>query len=984
MSRLPRLAILLLLTAHAWTVRADAVQEAEGVARAFYAAYAAGRVVDVAPLWNAEAFAAVRPALERTAQTRCMTLHDVAVAGRADADAIEVMARVTLTSWSTYPADRPRMRVLNERLMLRREASGWKIVSRRSVEDALAERLAASDEAAAVGPVPSDDWSAAELVQALCRRAVLLINQQQLDRAALLLEQARALVDAHDDAGASAVASVGSVVIRVRRGPPAEIRSLVDESLRLAERSGDPDTLARALLRAGRAAQYATGQTPAEPFERILALSDVVEDASVLAHAATQLAQMNSYAGDLRTSLQYAVLALKHAVSSGDRTAMLNAEMNLAGAYGEQNDRLPSIAHYEEAARLAEETGNAITTAFVLRHLALARKQAGEDVKPILNRALRLVADGRNAADVRVELLTSRAREYIGEGNLAAGEADLLAAWGEVPCGVVSPETVGNDVLLVLAELRWQQQRYREALALIRTTTNRSTWLQALEADSLRELGRCDEAWPVLDDALEQVEAIHGRTTGQRQEILWLNANGSIYQHLIRLQLAEGNPAEAFLTSERIRGRVLREMLARGPEGAHAPLDPATREQLAALEREVVARNLALAAAGGDERRTEALRQELVRARAALVDARARAAVARAVAPAAAPGAITGLAALQDLGDVVVLQYVIEDKRLLLFVLEQTEQGPRVTPFSIPVGRLDLSRKVAELRTALDRRDLRYARLASAMFDLLMGPARAALQSGKPIYILPEGDLWSVPFHALRMPSGRYLLETATVSYAASLETARLAHLRRRSASAAKTLLAVGNAHPFRLQPIPEAEQEARAIAALYGDDAAVLTGTRAREDAVKREAPRYDVLHIAGHGMIDDTDPMFSAIVLGSSPDRTEDGLLEAREIAAMDLQASIAVLSACDTARGLNATGEGVVGLSWALLVAGCPTAVVSQWQVNSAATRDLMVLFHRELRAGHSPADALRTAQLALRKQRQYAHPFYWAPFVVIGAR
>jgi CHAT domain-containing protein len=90
----------------------------------------------------------------------------------------------------------------------------------------------------------------------------------------------------------------------------------------------------------------------------------------------------------------------------------------------------------------------------------------------------------------------------------------------------------------------------------------------------------------------------------------------------------------------------------------------------------------------------------------------------------------------------------------------------------------------------------------------------------------------------------------------------------------------------------------------------------------------------------------------------------------------------SACETGRAGTATGGGVIGLAWAFLAAGSPTTVVSQWKAHSAATATLMVEFHRQLATGHSKPEALRRAQLALRRDRRYRHPFYWAPFVVIG--
>src|SRR5437899_9377741 len=96
----------------------------------------------------------------------------------------------------------------------------------------------------------------------------------------------------------------------------------------------------------------------------------------------------------------------------------------------------------------------------------------------------------------------------------------------------------------------------------------------------------------------------------------------------------------------------------------------------------------------------------------------------------------------------------------------------------------------------------------------------------------------------------------------------------------------------------------------------------------------------------------MYSHVLLApGSSDSKEDGLLEAWENMQMDFKADLAVLSACETARGRISAGEGVIGLTWAFFVAGVPTTVVSQWKVESASTSKLMVSFHRALRAGPS---------------------------------
>jgi CHAT domain-containing protein len=131
----------------------------------------------------------------------------------------------------------------------------------------------------------------------------------------------------------------------------------------------------------------------------------------------------------------------------------------------------------------------------------------------------------------------------------------------------------------------------------------------------------------------------------------------------------------------------------------------------------------------------------------------------------------------------------------------------------------------------------------------------------------------------------------------------------------------------------------------------------------------------------------MESAIVLGKSAD--DDGMLYARELVDMDLQAELVVLSACNTGLGQPVNGEGIVGLTWALFVAGTPSSVVTQWKVTDDAMNKLMLEFYRQMRLSGtngqpaiSKAEALRRAHLSLMKNDAYKHPYHWAPAVLVG--
>src|SRR5262249_9039203 len=129
-----------------------------------------------------------------------------------------------------------------------------------------------------------------------------------------------------------------------------------------------------------------------------------------------------------------------------------------------------------------------------------------------------------------------------------------------------------------------------------------------------------------------------------------------------------------------------------------------------------------------------------------------------------------------------------------------------------------------------------------------------------------------------------------------------------------------------RLQPLPGTQREAEALKKEF-PGAAIYTREQAQESLAKAQAGKYRYLHFATHGFFNDAAPLLSSIVLAEpTPGSGEDGFLTARELFDLKLTADLVVLSACNTARGEQRRGEGIVGLTWALFVAGAPAQVLS----------------------------------------------------------
>lgn len=180
---------------------------------------------------------------------------------------------------------------------------------------------------------------------------------------------------------------------------------------------------------------------------------------------------------------------------------------------------------------------------------------------------------------------------------------------------------------------------------------------------------------------------------------------------------------------------------------------------------------------------------------------------------------------------------------------------------------------------------------------------------------------------------------------------------------------------------------EAEAIRQIVGESASTWFGGAAatRENVLDASIADYKIVHFATHGLIDDERPELSGIVLSQLDEsgRSRNGVVRLQDIYQSNLVADTVVLSACGTGLGKTIKGEGVQSLNNAFLQAGAQTVVSSLWKVDDYATGELMKNFYRELTGGTvTTAEALRRAQIDLRRNPQFQSPFFWAAFTVQG--
>jgi CHAT domain-containing protein/Flp pilus assembly protein TadD len=274
-------------------------------------------------------------------------------------------------------------------------------------------------------------------------------------------------------------------------------------------------------------------------------------------------------------------------------------------------------------------------------------------------------------------------------------------------------------------------------------------------------------------------------------------------------------------------------------------------------------------------------------------------------------------------------------------------------------------------------------------------------KSTKNLILIPDGRLGTIPFEVLlqsktdenasfsQMP---YLIKNYGVSYyySATLLTQNLQKAGKQQKNSAGILLyaPVYFKHK-KLNDLPATDEEIKKIDALFkakNQPTKTFTQKEAQEKNLKtQDLKSFAYVHFATHGVVDEQSPELSQIFLNPDPQNKEDGDLFAGEIYNLEFDANLVALSACETALGKVAKGEGIIGLSRALLYAGARNLALSLWTVSDQSTAELMTDFYTNILQttdNQHFAVPMRQAKLKMIQKPEYAAPYFWAPFILIG--
>ena len=364
-----------------------------------------------------------------------------------------------------------------------------------------------------------------------------------------------------------------------------------------------------------------------------------------------------------------------------------------------------------------------------------------------------------------------------------------------------------------------------------------------------------------------------------------------------------------------------------------------------------------------------------------------------------------------------LLQYTLTDNQLVIMAIspnkvQQYQQKIDSTFFhQLNTVKAFLNQNPVEQSKGVQKKARQqFIQNAFALQQQLLAPILAKMEEAQTLIIIPDGALNYLPFEALltELPLSSnaafdqlaYVLHQYTINYeySATLWWQNTVIKNTRQASFAgfaptyqgsNLLAARGNTYPLldrseTFMPLKHNQSEVNLLAKTL--NGYTLTGTAATEAAFKKTAKNYGVLHLAMHAYVNDKKPNYSHLVFAPSTDSIEDRYLYAYELYNMQLNADLAVLSACETGNGQIQKGEGVMSLSRAFKYAGVPNIVMSFWKADDFYTKYIMTHFYQFLKSGTGKNEALQQAKIAqiasAKDNKEAAHPFYWANFVLVG--
>lgn len=652
-----------------------------------------------------------------------------------------------------------------------------------------------------------------------------------------------------------------------------------------------------------------------------------------------------------------------------------------------------------EASQLAREAhehfqrlgfGYEAAKALVFAAVAASRQgQAFESIKLFSTARDLFVQDKNHVWPSLIALY--EALVFFNEGRLFEARRACLAAREFFAASPMKSKAILAELLLARIALRMDDHAAARAYCngAIAQVGKMESPMLAYQAEFLmgeveQASGQDDNAYKCYRQASDALEMLRGNLRGEELKIAFFQNKLAVYENLVALCLSGArHPAEAFRYIQLAKSRSLLDRLAQPvqvTEEADAGQSALVRS-IRNLREELnwyynlIEREQLKPEQHSPERIEKLERQarshenELTRAlREATLDEAIKAGV-----------QMSSVASLEEVqsvlpaGAALVEYFRIQEREIACVVRKDSLQLCPVTmetrvrktlqlfQFQLAKFRLD-----PEYVTAFRDRLLTTTQMHLAtLYQELVAPIADLLKSAKHVIFAPHGMLHHVPFHAL-FDGKSYVMDRFSVSYAPSASIYARCCEKPFNSEGGSLVLGIPDTQA------PLIQEEVEALAQIL-PGAHLFTGDAADETVLKQHGSSSRIVHIATHGYFRQDNPMFSSIRLGTS-------YLSLYDLNHFKLPAELIVLSGCATGRNTVSPGDELMGLVRGLLQAGAQSLMLSLWDVHDASTRDFMIAFYSRMAKGETKPDALRSAMTEIRLR--YPHPYYWAPFSLIG--
>ncbi|MEY2412865.1 MAG: hypothetical protein QOD84_1471 [Acidobacteriaceae bacterium] len=711
----------------------------------------------------------------------------------------------------------------------------------------------------------------------------------------------------------------------------------------------------------------------------------------LVAYADYNIAYLHFLRGEYGRAIQMLRDASASAKTAGDgyQTALCN--LDLAEIYLELNLSAEASELAPAAHEGFKQLGFGYEAAKALAFAAIAASQQGqvfEGLKLFTKAKEMFVTEKNHVWPALIELY--QALMLFNEGRLFEARRLSSKAREFFGASLMRSKAVLADLLLARIALRLNdaptaRQHCDSALQQLATLEAPLLTCQTefLSGKIQQISGNEDDAYASYCRARGVLEMLRGNLRGEELKIAFFNDKLEVYENLIDLCLKRADGIEeAFGYIEQAKSRSLVDLLLRpvhvpseadGGQSDLVRLIRNLREELNwyynLIEREQLR----------PEERSQARINELernVREREHDLMRAAQEATASEMTDAGlqAPVAVSLAEIRASLApDTILVEYFCVQDRVIVCVLDRDTL--KMFPVTLQ-SRIQKLLQLLQFQLSKFRLDPQYvstfqnSMLQSTqghlknLYQELIAPVRELLK-GKHLVVVPHGLLHYVPFHALHDGSA-YLVDSFSVSYAPSASIYSLCQQKQPNASVETLILGIPDAQA------PSISDEVKALESIL-PHAKLFVGAAATEEVLRTHGPKSRIVHIATHGYFRQDNPMFSSIRLAGS-------YLNLYDLYHLKLPAELVVLSGCATGLNVVRPGDEVLGLVRGLLRAGAQSLVLSLWDVHDSSTRDFMISFYTRLQTGVSKAQALQGAMIELRER--YPHPYYWAPFTLIG--